>query len=191
MLLVPVISGTVADQFAVPPAVPEPPVELVHVTDVTSLDAVPAIAMLSADVETIVKPGVVILRLGGAAAGGGGAVGVVGELGVVGGEAGGAACRFTVVTLEATLPAPSTAVTVTMFNPRFSGTTAIVQTLDPLAVPEGPWLLVHVTCRLPVPPVTVPAIGMEDVVTLTDDDAGLVTCTASAGGGFGAAGLVA
>ena len=95
MVLVPEMTGTVADQLAVPAAVPELPVELLHVTEVTSLDAVPEMARVSAEVETMVKAGVVIFRAGGLPDGGvAGAVGVAGVggvVGVVGLEAGGAA----------------------------------------------------------------------------------------------------
>lgn len=70
MLLVPDTSGTVADQLAVPLAVPDPPVELDHVTEVTSPDAVPAMVIEAAEVDTIVNPGEVIFKAGGPAAGG-------------------------------------------------------------------------------------------------------------------------
>ena len=59
MLLVPLISGTVADHESVPEAVPLPPVELLQMTDVALVD-VPLIWMLLADVEMMVNPGDVI-----------------------------------------------------------------------------------------------------------------------------------
>jgi hypothetical protein len=65
--LLPTSSGTLADHFVVPEAVPESPVEVVHVTAATptlSL-AVPLTAMEAADVATIVNPGETMLSDGG------------------------------------------------------------------------------------------------------------------------------
>ena len=72
MVFVPVIKPTAADHAVVPLAVPDPPVELFQVTDVVPADAVPLTVMLSADVETIVKPGDVICSAGGEPGGGAG-----------------------------------------------------------------------------------------------------------------------
>jgi hypothetical protein len=63
----PTSSGIVADQLVVPLAVPEPPVFVDHVTFVTptlSL-AVPLIAIVAADVDTLVAPGDPMLNDGG------------------------------------------------------------------------------------------------------------------------------
>ena len=176
-----------------PVAVPDEPVELLQVTDVTSADAVPLMAMAAAEVETIVNPGDVIFKPGGApdaGAGldGGGAVGG-GETGFPGlGGFPNAACRVTVTTREAIVPTPSMAVTVMMFVPTFNGTTGMLQIDVPPALPDVPWLLVHVTCGLPVPPVTVPDMAMDDVVTIIAVAFGDVTVTTSAGVGGVAAG---
>jgi hypothetical protein len=65
--LLPVKSGTLTDQIAVPDARPPSPNESVHFTAVTpalSL-AVPLMVMLAAEVETIVDPGDVMLTDGG------------------------------------------------------------------------------------------------------------------------------
>lgn len=83
MLFVPVSNGTLADHAAVPEAVPEPPTELRHVTVVVSADVVPLIMIAAAKVATMVEPGEMIFKTGGAltggvgfAGGGGGAVGL-------------------------------------------------------------------------------------------------------------------
>jgi hypothetical protein len=67
--LSPVSRGTCADQLVVPQAVPEPPVDVVHCTAATPTlsDAVPVTVSHAADVLTIVEPGEVIRREGGAA----------------------------------------------------------------------------------------------------------------------------
>jgi len=167
--LVPGTSGTFADQLVVPVAVPVDAVELLQVTEVTSPEAVPMIAIVAAEVETIVNPGEVIFRPGGAPDGGAGLDGV-GEDGEEGagfpGFAGvpDAVWRATVITREATQPVPSVAVTVIIFIPRFRGTTGILQSGAPAALPEGPSLLVQATCGLPVPPVTMPDMAIEEVV---------------------------
>ena len=65
--LLPTSSGTVADHFVVPEAVPESPVESIHFTAATptlSL-AVPLTAMDAEDVATMVNPGETILSDGG------------------------------------------------------------------------------------------------------------------------------
>src|ERR1044071_3643558 len=112
MLFVPTDSGTVADQFDVPLAGPDAPVELLQVTEVTPADAVPLTVIEAAVVDTIVTPGDVILSTGGAFVG----VGVEGGVGfgLAGGVADGgvglgvtAACRLTVITFDATPPAVS------------------------------------------------------------------------------------
>ena len=175
MVFVPVTSGTLADHAAAPLAVPELPVELLHVTLVVSAEAVPLIATIDADVETILKPGDVIFSAGGALEGGVGAVGV-GVVGVV------AVCRVTVSTRDALAPVPSVAITVTILVPIFNGTTGMLQLVEPLALPDGPWLLVQAICGVPDPPLAVPDIAIEELVTETADAAGTVTAIASADG---------
>ena len=49
-------------------------------------------------------------------------------------------------------------------------------------------MLVQVTWDSPVPPFTVPAIAIDEAVTVTEAVAGLVTATLSAGAGWGGAG---
>jgi hypothetical protein len=65
--LLPVRSGTLTDQIAVPDTAPPSPNELVHFTAVTpelSL-ALPLMATLAEDVENMVDPGDVMVRDGG------------------------------------------------------------------------------------------------------------------------------
>ena len=66
MLLVPTSSGTSAVQLVVPVAVPDLPVEVVHVTLTTPMLslAVPVSLMLAAEVSTLVAAGLVILMSG-------------------------------------------------------------------------------------------------------------------------------
>jgi hypothetical protein len=185
-VFVPSTSATFADHAAVPVAVPDEPVELPHVIEVASVDAVPLTVIVGAEVETTVNAGDVIFRAGGPpdddAGFAGGAVGG-GEPGVPGLDGvPGEVSLVTATTREAIVPASSTAVTVMMFMPRFSGTTGMFQIDVPLALPDGPWLFVHDTCGLPVPPVTVPDIVIEDVVTETAVAFGAVTETRRAGG---------
>jgi hypothetical protein len=83
--LVPVSSGTVAFQALVPLAIPESPVELAHLTEVTPTlsEAVPLKTRLDAVVETIVDPGEPIVNDGGVvSAPPGGGLGVGGGSGV-------------------------------------------------------------------------------------------------------------
>ena len=65
-------------QFVVPPALPEPPVELVHVTDATPTlsEAVPENTMLVDELYTFVLAGEMIVRVGGVVSLPGGATGV-------------------------------------------------------------------------------------------------------------------
>jgi len=64
---VPTSTGACRLQYAVPDAVPEAPVEVVHVTAVTPTlsFAVPLTAMLVEDVETIVEAGETMRSVGG------------------------------------------------------------------------------------------------------------------------------
>src|SRR5581483_9056773 len=136
-----------AVQADVPLAAPDDPVELLQVTEVTSAGAVPLTAMLAAEVDTMVKAGDVMFRFGGApelgvrfeegGVVGGGEVGFPGFDGVVGFAVD--ACLVTVTTREATVPALSTAVTVIVFVPTFSGTTGMLQIDVPSALPDAPW----------------------------------------------------
>ena len=85
-VLLPISSGTSADQFAVPEAVPASPPEVVHFTEVTATLslAAPRMVRLAAVVETMVDPGELMFRDGGVVSdpgwdggvGGGGAGGV-------------------------------------------------------------------------------------------------------------------
>ena len=112
---------------------------MVQVTLVVSADAVPVIVIVASEVETMVKPGEMIFRVGRVVGGVVGVVGVgagVGSAGGVGGVA--AACRVMDSTRDAMLPAPSVAVTVMIFIPTFRGTTGILQLDEPFALPEGP-----------------------------------------------------
>ncbi len=67
MVFVPTSKGTEADQEVVPPAVPEPPVDVAHPTDTTPTlsPAVPLIEIVAALVETIEEPGEIMLTVGG------------------------------------------------------------------------------------------------------------------------------
>jgi len=85
---------------------------LLQVTEVASADAVPPMAMVGAEIETIVNAGEVIFMPGG-----------VPDTGEDGGVFCETVCRVTVTTREATFPALSAAVTVIMFIPRCRGTT--------------------------------------------------------------------
>ena len=66
-VLLPTSSGTLADQFAVPEAVPASPPEVVHFTEVTATLslAAPLIVRLAAVVETMVDPGELMFSDGG------------------------------------------------------------------------------------------------------------------------------
>lgn len=86
-MLFPTSSGTLADQFVVPEAVPESPKDVDHFTDVTptlSL-AVPLTVKLAEEVETTVDPGDVMFSDGGVLSGpglaGGAGVGAGGGVG--------------------------------------------------------------------------------------------------------------
>ena len=70
--------GTLADHAVVPPAVPDAPDELLQLTVLTSLDAVPAMLIDAADVDTMVNAGEVIFSEGGAPLGPLGGVGLEG-----------------------------------------------------------------------------------------------------------------
>ena len=94
-VVVPISSGTVADQFVVPAAAPVSPVEVLHFTAVTPTlsAATPVTLRVAAEVETIVNAGEVMVSDGGVAsvpgfAGGVGAGGV-GDDGGTGAGAGG------------------------------------------------------------------------------------------------------
>ena len=80
-----------ADHDEVPAAIPDPPVELVHLTVATATLslAVPATAMDEAEVEVMVNPGVLICSDGGVVSPGAGA-GDGGGAGVGVGRGGGA-----------------------------------------------------------------------------------------------------
>ena len=117
--LVPTRSGTLADQLAVPDAMPALPVELVHFTAATvalSL-AVPLIVMLAEEVETIVDPGDLMLRDGGVVSGAvggggcaGGCAGGCGDGGTRGCTTGGCAGVFDLLPYRSRIPAMSSSV---------------------------------------------------------------------------------
>jgi hypothetical protein len=133
-------------------ALPEEPVELDHVTDVTLAVAVPLNAMVAADVETMVIAGEAMVSDGGpegdVVTGGVVTGGVVTGGVVTGGVVTGgvvAACWVTVIDAEAEFPAPSVARTIIVFAPMASGTDATDQFADPAAGPDPPWLLLQTT----------------------------------------------
>src|SRR5580658_11154805 len=66
-VLFPTSRGIDADHDVVPVAVPWPPVDVVHWTDVVLLLAVPLTVMAAMDTETIEDPGEEIAMLGGPA----------------------------------------------------------------------------------------------------------------------------
>jgi hypothetical protein len=65
-VLFPTSKGIDVDQVVVPVAVPWPPVDVVHCTEVVLLFAVPLTAIVEAETETIVEAGETMLRVGGA-----------------------------------------------------------------------------------------------------------------------------
>ena len=79
---------------------------------------------------------------------------------------------------------------VTRLVPRLSGTAAIVQFGEPLAPPNCPASVRHVTCAEPVPPKAVPEREIEDAVVVA---AGIckVNVSGGAGRGGGAGGFAA
>ena len=79
--MVPTRRGTLADQAVVPAAIPDDPVELVHLTEVTATLslALPAMAMDEAVVELMVNPGESIDSVGATVSVAGG-VGVGGQV---------------------------------------------------------------------------------------------------------------
>jgi hypothetical protein len=121
-------------QLVAPLAVPDPPVELDHVTFVTptlSL-AVPLTMMLLADVETLVLAGDAIVSDGAVVSGplGGGVGGAgFGALGCV---------RLTATVWTTEFCCASRAVIVMRLSPTFSGIAEMVQFEEPCAVPEDP-----------------------------------------------------
>ena len=92
MVLVPTNRGTFADQAVVPDAMPEDPVELLHLIELTATLslALPATASDEAVVEPMLNAGESIDSVGGtvSVAGVGVGFGVVGGVGGVGGVAG-------------------------------------------------------------------------------------------------------
>ena len=87
MVLVPTSRGTLADQAVVPDAMPEDPVELLHLTELTATLslALPAMASDETVVELMVNPGESIDSVGAtvSVAGVGVGFGVVGGVGGV------------------------------------------------------------------------------------------------------------
>ncbi len=131
IVLVPSSRGIAAAVHeVVPAALPELPVEFVHVTEVTLAVAVPVMVMLGSAVATMVIPGEVMLSDGGPEVVGGvgsaGSVGMIGSVGMVGGKTS-ETCCVTVIALEAVWPALSVTCTVITLVPGLSGIEAIDQ----------------------------------------------------------------
>jgi hypothetical protein len=148
-----------ADQLIVPLAVPDSPVLVDHVTDVTptlSL-AVPLNSIVDDVVDTEVAPGVPMVNVGGV-------VSVPDPPPLVGAVA---ASRVTVTTFETLLEAVA-AVTVMVFNPDAN---AIFGMLHAAAVPNAPpdtaiedETIDHVTVMVPDPPAAEPDKVTADAV---------------------------
>ena len=176
----------------VPVAVPDVPVELVHVTAVTPTlsDAKPWNVMLLALVESIVDAGFVISSEGGVVLPDElGDDGVDGEVGVVGAVGVCCDCSVTVIVCVTIWLAASNAVIVMLLAPRPSGTAAIVQFVEPMALPTWPFVVLQAICTGLTPPEVVPEIETEDAVVV-DVAAGLCTVSVKfAGGGAGCAGV--
>jgi hypothetical protein len=180
----PTSRGIDADQLVVPLAVPDCPVFVDHMTDVTptlSL-AVPLNAIVADDVETEVAPGDAIVNEGG--------VVFPPDEGAVD-----AATRVTVTTRD-TQPDPADAVTVIVFAPIASATFEIVHAAAlPVAVPEiavedDP--VDQVTVIAPDPPEAAPvrltvAAVVVAAVAFTVSVNGAAAGEAGAGAGAGAA----
>src|SRR5579863_5530218 len=126
-----------ATQPSVPAALPADPVELVQVTSVTPTLSVarPLRVMVVALVARIVAVGYVTSSEGGVKSPGELGGGVGGSAGVGGGGAGCCDCRVTTIVCVATWPEESNAVIVMVLAPRPSGTEAVVQLGDPVALP--------------------------------------------------------
>jgi hypothetical protein len=174
-VLVPSSSG-IAGMFhcPVPLAVPEAPVELDQVIEVTPGVAVPLKAIVAADVETMFIAGLSMVRDGGPE-------GVVVSGGAV---TGGVETAWYVTVIEADAVSPAASVTemTIVFAPNASGTDVTDQFADPEAGPDPPWLLAQTTRRLPVPPLAVPEMAMDDEVVVTWAPTGLATARVIAAG---------
>ena len=131
MVLFPSNSGIpAAVHDSVPVALPEAPVELVQVTEVTLADAVPLSVMLASDVETMLIGGEVIANDGGPEG--------VGGVGGAGGGGATGACLVTDSSAEAVWPALSVTMTVMWFRPRPNAIEAMVHAAAPAAWPDPP-----------------------------------------------------
>jgi hypothetical protein len=93
-----------------------------------------------------------------------------------------AACMVTAIEADAESPAVSVARIAIVLTPTTSGTDATDQVVDPAAGPEPPWLLLQTTCRLPVPPLAVPEMEIDDAVVVRLVAAGLTIVRLSAVG---------
>ena len=165
---------------------PDVPVELVHVTAVTPTlsDAKPRNVITFALVESIVDAGFVICNEGGVVLpADDGPDGVVGAVGVC------CDCSVTVMVCVTIWLAASNAVIVMLLAPRPSGTAAIVQFVEPMALPTWPFVVLQAICTGLTPPEVVPEIETEDAVVV-DVAAGLCTVSVKfAGGGAGCEGV--
>ena len=153
--LFPTSSGMVADQTVVPaaaPAVPKLVAQETRVTPRLSL-VVPAMVIDVALVDSVAVEGEVMVKDGAVVSApppiGGGVI---------------TACRVTVRVLEIWLPAAE-AVTVMMLGPTINGTFEMVHAdAEPVAMPENPRSLDHVSVIAPDPPVADPNTLVIDVV---------------------------
>ena len=180
----PTSSGIDADQLVVPFAVPDWPVLVDHVTEVTPVLslAVPLNEIVAAEVETDVAPGETIVNVGGA---------VSGPPPVVVGGAD-AACLVIVTDCETWLD-PAVAVTVIVLAPMASAIFEIVHAdAEPDAVPDiatDDEAVDHVTVIAPDPPEAAPA-SVTDAAVVVDDVVLTVSVSAGAEGvGVGVGGV--
>lgn len=143
-VLEPTRRGIDADQLAVPLAVPDCPMFVDHVTEVTPTlsVAVPLNEIAVAVVETVVPPGAEMVSVGGV-------VSVPPPL-----EGGVAVCRVT-LTICVTMLDPAVAVTVMVFAPIARAMLEIVHGAEPVALPEAV-PVDQVTTIVPDPPCAVP-----------------------------------
>lgn len=132
-------------QVVVPVAMPEPPVELLHVTEATPTlsDAVPEKTMVAEEAATLVPDGDRIARLGA----------VVSLLG-------GSGMKVTTMFRTAVPPLFPYAVTVTTFCPASNTTGPALQAVVPVAVPLLPRELAQETRSMPAESDAVPEIAI-------------------------------
>ena len=141
----PAKSGMFADQDVVPVATPDDPRELLHRTTAipAGADAVPV--SVTEGLLKFVDGGDVIAICGAVFA---------------------TSVRTMVITFETVAFSESVAVTVSTFGPITSGIPATLQFGTPVAVPDAPLSVRHVTTVCPNPPDTVPLMLMRDAAVL-------------------------